>query len=64
MEKDNSFAWTKEEYASIHWDGVKEYINELDNESHNDIDKIIRLVGYLQRFYDAYRKLPYEYEII
>lgn len=71
MKEDNSFAkyedsdvWTKEEYASIHWEGIKDFINTLDSEGYwDDLSKMTQLVGYVEAYFAASRTLKHDYEI-
>ena len=72
MKENNSFAefedfgevWTKEEYASIHWEGVKNFINTLDSEGYwDDLSKMTQLVGYLKAYFNTSKVLKYDYEV-
>lgn len=72
MKEDNSFAmfedfgevWTKEEYATMHWEGVKDFINTLDTENYwDDLSKMTQLVGYVEAYFATSRALKHDYEI-
>ena len=56
--------WTKEEYASIHWEGIKYFINTLDNENYwDDSSKMLQLVGYMEAYFETYQQLKHEDEV-
>ena len=72
MKKDDSFAmfedlgevWTKEEYATMHWEGVKDFINTLDKENYwDDLSKMTQLVGYVESYFNTSKVLKHDYEI-
>ena len=55
--------WTKEEYASMHWESIKEFINTLDNENYwDDSSKMLQLVGYIEAYFGTYQQLKHDYE--
>ena len=61
---ENAEVWTKEEYASLHWENIKDYITTLDNE--NDLDdstKMMRVVGYMEAYFETYQQLKYDFEV-
>ena len=70
MGKDNGFAvyevsdaWTKEEYATLHWEGVKDFINTLDSEGYwDDLSKMTQLVGYVEAYFRTSNYLKYDHE--
>ena len=54
--------WSKEEYAEIHWNGIKRLIGELERSDCNDHDKMYQLIGYIDSYRDEDEKLKYDYE--
>lgn len=55
--------WTKEEYAKIHWDGVRKFIAELEDSEWSDRDKLYQVFGYLESYMQSDKERPYEYEV-
>ena len=61
---ENVETWTKEEYASIHWEGIKEFINTLDSENYwDDSSKMLQLVGYIEAYFETYQQLKHDFEV-
>lgn len=54
--------WTKEEYAEIHWNGVMEYIAEMNDENLSDRDKLYQLFGYMEAWKESDDQLKHDYE--
>ena len=59
---ETTIEFTKEEYAEIHWDGVKQFIAKLEDSKWSDRDKLFQLIGYMQSYAEQDEQLKFNYE--
>ena len=56
--------WTKEEYAHLTWENLKEFINQLDSKNiWNDRDKCFQIIGFMEGYLDNDKQYKFEYQI-
>lgn len=58
---------SKEQYAKLHFECLKNYIEELEHTNdklvRNDLDRMNMIIGYVKAFEKSLNEVPYECEI-